>query len=154
MENLELKIKESLNTLRTYAKNYSINSYEADDLLSETILRALEKRDLYKEGTNFLGWCVTIMKNINLNKIKESQLKSTVDIEDYKMSSDFIKDSMCEESEVNDFMRNNLSDKLYDCFSLFYLGYDYESISKRLDIPIGTVKSRINNARKILKDKI
>lgn len=154
MEEINRLIEESLDVLRTYAENITRNSYNADDLLNETILRVIEKKELFKPETNFIGWCVTIMRNINLNKLDYEKVRSTEDLEDYKDYGDLVEFNECEENVCKKFIKDNLSEKLSECFLLYYSGYDYKSISETLNIPIGTVKSRINSSKKILKTLI
>jgi RNA polymerase sigma-70 factor (ECF subfamily) len=57
------------------------------------------------------------------------------------------------EDEINT-MIENLDDKLKVPFMMFFVGYRYHEIAKKLDLPLGTVKSRIHNARKILQQTV
>jgi RNA polymerase sigma-70 factor (ECF subfamily) len=134
---------------------------EAKDLYQETSLRALSNRDKFHPGTNFKAWMLTIMKNIFINnyrkKVKANTIIDSTDNQFYLNSSSVITNNSGESNimmEELTAMLDNLEDSIRIPFIMHYEGYKYQEIADHLELPLGTVKSRIFFARKELKDKI
>ena len=130
---------------------------DAEDLIQETIYRALSNEDKFQEGTNIRAWLFTIMKNIFINdyrkKIKRNTLIDSTDNLYYINTSSTISNEGERAFVMND-IKNALmkiSHELRVPFLMHYKGYKYHEISEQLNLPLGTVKSRIFFARKELK---
>ena len=147
--------------LYAFAYNLTKNSEDSKDLFQETAIRALTNRDKFMPGTNFKAWMFTIMKNIFINnyrkKVKSNTILDTTDNQ-YFINSSIISvgnkaesDLMVQELEV---MIENLDDSVRIPFLMHFEGHKYQEISDRLELPLGTVKSRIFFARKELKQHI
>jgi len=146
--------------LKRYALSLARNNSYAEDLLQETVLRALVNRDKIYEDTNMKAWLYTIMKNVFINNYRRSKKIGTImEINDYK--------NVRSESAVsgNDGVSNiemaylngelkNLSSIFRVPFLMHYTGYKYEEIASKLKLPLGTVKSRIFFARKEMRKKL
>ena len=65
-------------TMRGFAMNFTRNGEDADDLVQDTLLKALKYKDHFADGTNFKGWLYTIMRNIFLNNCKKHQLGNKI----------------------------------------------------------------------------
>ena len=142
--------------LHPYAISLTNDHEEAKDLYQETMLRALLNRDKYEFGTNLKAWLYTIMRNIFINNYRKKRKFSKVENE---TASDIL---INENRTVYNIGWNNL--RLYEVkraidnlpnvfrlsFELYYSGYKYQEISDLLNEPLGTVKSRIHFARKML----
>jgi RNA polymerase sigma-70 factor (ECF subfamily) len=147
--------------LYSFAYNLTKNMEEAKDLYQETSLRALSNRDKFHPGTNFKAWMLTIMKNIFINnyrkKVKANTIIDSTDNQFYLNSSSVITNNSGESNimmEELTSMLDNLEDSIRIPFIMHYEGYKYQEIADHLELPLGTVKSRIFFARKELKDKI
>lgn len=144
--------------LRRYACRLTIDPNEADDLVQETALKALTNRDKFTEGTNFKGWMYTIMKNIFINDYRKNAREQTyVDKTDnlhFIDSSQNLFADCIEKKYDNKELKKvimSLPNDFRIPFVMFTSGYKYREISDKLNLPIGTVKSRIFSTRKRLQ---
>ena len=161
--NLEFKnqVSNEAKPLKAYAIKLTQDLEDADDLVQETMLKALINEEKFSAGTNLKGWLYTIMKNIFINNYRRS-VKSRI-FNDPTDNQYFLNSSYRErpnQGEGNLVMNevkqalSALSENLRTPFLLSFNGYKYEEISHRLKIPLGTVKVRIHNARKELMVKL
>lgn len=163
MTNLEFDSKLSGLTalLHSFAYNLTKNSEDAKDLYQETAFRALSNREKFQPGTNFKAWMFTIMKNIFINnyrkKVKANTILDTTDNQYYLNSGRHATGNAAEGEimlkELNR-MVSSLDDSIRVPFLMHFEGFKYQEIADELDLPLGTVKSRIFFARKELKEKI
>lgn len=149
--------------LLSFAMKLTPNKEEAHDLVQETTLKALDNEGKFVENTNFKGWMLTIMRNIFINNYRKAARENTIlDVSEDLYHLNISQDSGLETPEVA-YAANEITTLLAsfpaDCrkpFSMYIAGYKYEEISKALNMPLGTVKSRIYFTRKrlraILKD--
>lgn len=147
--------------LRRYAYKLTVDINEADDLLQETSLKALINKDKFTEGTNFKGWMYTIMKNIFINDYRKTSREQTfVDKTDNLAMIDSMQHLYADSTEQlhdNKELKkvvNKLPGEFKIPFMMFTNGYKYKEISEKLNIPIGTVKSRIFSTRKKLQNEL
>ena len=127
--------------LGNFAMSLTLNKEDAEDLMQETNLKVLDNHDKYVDNTNFKGWVFTIMRNIFINNYRRAaRSKTLIDTTDdlYVKEISSVINSFSEEYRVP--------------FSMFVAGYKYEEIADKMNIPLGTVKSRIFFARKRLKN--
>lgn len=148
-------------SLRPFALNLTKNMEEANDLIQDTMFRALSNREKFQEGTNLKAWLFTIMKNIFINnyrrKIKRNTIIDTTDNLFYLNSSETLTENAATAKFVMDDMKNairGLGDEFRIPFMMHFEGYKYHEIAEELRLPLGTVKSRIFFARKELKGKL
>lgn len=147
--------------LHAFAFNLTKNTEDAKDLYQETAYRAMTNMDKFRPGTNFKAWLFTIMKNIFINNYrKKTKANTIVDSTDnlYYLNSGANAISNRAESSIMMKELVQLVEKLDDSirvpFLMHYQGYKYQEIADYLDLPLGTVKSRIFFARKELKEMI
>ena len=148
-------------SLNAFAYNLTKNVEEAKDLYQETAIRALTNKEKFNPGTNFKAWCFTIMKNIFINNYrKKSKASTIVDTTEnlYFLNSgsasidnDAGRNILLNELHV---MIDALDDSIKTPFMMHFNGYKYQEIADDLELPLGTVKSRIFFARKELKERI
>ncbi|MFN7327541.1 MAG: RNA polymerase sigma factor [Chitinophagales bacterium] len=163
MTSIEFNTKLSglASVLHSFAYNLTKNSEDAKDLYQETAFRALSNRDKFQPDTNFKAWMFTIMKNIFINnyrkKIKANTVLDTTDNQYYLNSGSHAIPNSAEGSimmkELNS-MLEVLDDSTKVPFMMHFEGFKYQEIADELDLPLGTVKSRIFFARKELKERI
>ena len=147
--------------LHSFAYNLTKNVEDAKDLYQETAFRALTNRDKFRTGTNFKAWLFTIMKNIFINnyrkKTKANTIMDSTDNLYYINSGSAI---ISNGAESNIMMKelikmiDELDNSVRIPFLMHYQGFKYQEIAEHLELPLGTVKSRIFFARKELKDVI
>lgn len=157
-----LQFSKEFNSLESLLFAFALrltNNYEdAKDLMQETALRAYKHRDKFTMGTNFKSWVSTIMRNTFINRYRKEKKRKNVNqpIESFLFAIEN-KNVVPNQGEMNMRMKelNGLFDEIGDLYSvpflMFFRGYEYKEIAAHLDIPIGTVKSRIFLARKKLK---
>lgn len=147
-----------------FALSLTANDEDARDLLQETTLKALTYRDQFVNNTNFKAWVFTIMKNTFINNYRRVQkTRNTFDSTEDAIRAAYKKNYASETPEnVYAVMEMNskvekLDDEFRVPFKMHTQGYKYKEIAEHLDLPIGTVKSRIFFTRKklqeMLKDK-
>jgi RNA polymerase sigma-70 factor (ECF subfamily) len=147
--------------LNAFAYNLTKNMEDAKDLYQETAFRAITNRDKFLPGTNFKAWMFTIMKNIFINNYRKKVKANTIfDSTDNQYFINSTSTMVRNEGETNimmeelDGMVNALDESVQIPFVMHYEGYKYQEIAEELQLPLGTVKSRIFFARKELKEKI
>lgn len=148
-------------SLRMYALNFTHDGEDADDLVQDTLLKAITYFDKFREGTNLKGWLYTIMKNTFINNYRRLvKVNSLVTQSDEISSSHLIFSATANQGEGNFVMADirsalrSLSDDYKVPFMMYFEGYKYHEIANYLQIPIGTVKTRIHVARKLLKGRL
>lgn len=148
-------------SLRSFAYNLTKNEEDAYDLYQETAYRAITNREKFRPGTNLKAWLFTIMKNIFINNYRKKVKKNT--IIDSTENMYFINSGsvvISNEAGSNILMKelnkmiNSLDDSIKIPFNMHFEGYKYQEIADELELPLGTVKSRIFFARKALKKMI
>ncbi len=154
--------------LYNFAFNLTYNEADANDLVQETYLKAYRFIDKYIEGTNAKAWLFKILKNAFINQYrKESKRPSKVDFEeivsyqneeDSKYSGYIDLRQEIYQTMMGDEVTNAVNSLPVDFRSVILLcdieGFTYEEIAKIIDIPIGTVRSRLHRARNMLKEKL
>ncbi|HQU57730.1 MAG: RNA polymerase sigma factor [Phaeodactylibacter sp.] len=147
--------------LHSFAYNLTKNVEDARDLFQETAYRALTNKEKFRPGTNFKAWLFTIMKNIFINNYRKKVKANTImDSSDnlYYINSGSVLISNKAESNIMmeelTHMVEGLDDSIKIPFLMHYHGFKYQEIADHLELPLGTVKSRIFFARKELKDLI
>ena len=153
---------EQMSTLfNSFAYNLTKNAEDAKDLFQETAFRAVTNRDKFRPGTNFKAWLFTIMKNIFINNYRKKAKANTImDSTDNMYYINSGKTIINNQAESNIMMKElikmieELDNSVKIPFLMHYQGFKYQEIADQLDLPLGTVKSRIFFARKELKDLI
>ena len=147
--------------LRPFAFNLTKDSETAKDLIQETIFKALANREKYNWGTNIKAWMFTIMRNIFINDYRKNSKHPVVaDTSDNDFLINFRQSSAAIDGESRIQIKEiyaaiyELPDIFRIPFQMYFDGYKYFEISELLQEPLGTIKSRIHFARKLLKNKI
>jgi RNA polymerase sigma-70 factor (ECF subfamily) len=154
--------------LYNFAFNLTYSEADANDLVQETYLKAYRFIDKYIEGTNAKAWLFKILKNAFINQYrKESKRPSKVDFEDivsYQNEEDSKYSGYIDlrqeiyQTMMGDEVTNAVNALPVDFRAVILLcdieGFTYEEIAKIIDIPIGTVRSRLHRARNMLKEKL
>lgn len=145
--------------LKNFALKLTQDMNDANDLVQETFLKAMLYSSKFKEGTNLKGWLMTIMRNTFINGYRRNTKRKTfMDTQEEQ----YIIDSAQTFNTYNDgeskFIRRDLSkaiDKLphdlKEAFELNAKGFKYHEIAEKVNVPLGTVKTRIFIARRRLR---
>ena len=147
--------------IKQIIKNYT--GHFDEDLEQEVYIRTYKNLDKYKEQNKFSKWISTIAANICRDYLRSAKFKNAnlTDCDDEKLNNISAKNnpereySLKERQKITIKAINSLPKKLKQTIILYeFEDYSYEMISDKLKIPVGTVKSRINNARKILREEL
>lgn len=148
-------------SLKPFALKLTKDVEEANDLLQETMLKAITNKDKFTEGTNLKAWLYTIMKNTFITNyqrvVRRNTFIDTTDNMHYiNSSSNTIENLAYSDFAMKDINKaiNGLDTPYKTPFMMHFRGFKYHEIAERLQIPIGTVKNRIHIARKELKSKL
>ena len=141
-----------------FAMMLTANKDDANDLMQDTTLKALDNQDKYVDNVNFKGWVLTIMRNIFINnyrKIVRSQtmVDQTENLYFLNLPQDSGFDTpegSLSVKEINSAI-DHLNNDLKVPFTMHLSGYKYNEIAEKMDLPLGTVKSRIFFARQELQ---
>lgn len=157
-----------MDALFNFALKMTGDSDDADDLIQETYIRAFRFWDKFESGTNCKAWLFRIMKNtfINLYR-KKAKEPNKVDYEDVENYYENAKPSSTDDSHLEkEIFDSLLDDKVTDAISSLpeefrtivilsdLEGFTYEEIADFVDCPVGTVRSRLHRARKMLYSKL
>ncbi len=158
------KFQSNLMNLQSNMLNFAYmltsNRDDAYDLLQDTTLKVLDNESKYAENTNFKGWVFTIMRNIFINNYRRTARAATmIDTTDNLYHINLSQDSGLESpedsygaSEIGAAIES-FSDEYRIPFSMHVAGYKYNEIAEHMNLPLGTVKSRIFFARKKLQEQ-
>ncbi|HEX7905905.1 MAG TPA: RNA polymerase sigma factor [Chitinophagaceae bacterium] len=147
--------------LKPFAINLTRDNEAANDLYQETLYKALANQEKYNAGTNIKAWLFTIMRNIFINDYRRKAKQKTIfdsTPNDYLIN---LKQATVSNSaevslrmkEINGAIKG-LPEIFKTPFLLYFEGYKYNEIAEVLHEPLGTIKSRIHFARKLLKEQI
>lgn len=155
----EEKIIEHIDSLYNVALRMTQNRQDAEDLVQEAALRAYRNFNRFKQGTNFKAWIITILRNIFINeyrkRMKEPQM---IDFEEVKGFISLPEISGAQEeifSEKIESSIDKLPEELRTTLMLFYAErFSYKEMAKIMDVPVGTVMSRLYTVRQVLKRQL
>ncbi len=155
------------NRLYRYAYRLAHNERDAEDLVQDTLLRAYAKFEQYQSGTSPLAWLLVILRSIFINKYRKKKREGNViSFEDVSAGEDRISYLDLPEKPDEVLFRNTLDAELRDALQQLPSHYlevillvDMEDFSYReageiLNIPAGTIMSRLHRARKILQNQL
>ncbi len=144
--------------LRGLAFSFTRNNVDAEDLYQETIERAIRKIHLFQEGTSLKNWSSTIMRNIFINDYRKKKKMQTSYVEPgsyihHTLAVSNKAEAHLELEEVNKEIAK-LPNDYQTIIDFVKYGYQYKEIADKLQLPLGTIKSRIHFARKKLNSRI
>jgi len=157
-----------INSMYNFGYRLTLDRDDAKDLVQDTYLKAYRFIESFQKGTNAKAWLFRILKNSFINdyrkKTKEPSKVDYQEVEAYYNSEDVdrqITPDLRVESlkdMIGDEISNALNSLDVDFRTVIILcdleGFKYEEMAKILDIPIGTVRSRLHRARNLLKEKL
>jgi RNA polymerase sigma-70 factor, ECF subfamily len=146
--------------LHAFAYKLTGDFTDAQDLYQETAFKVLNNADKFQAGTNFKAWSSTIMRNIFINNYRKKKRHGVmIDTTDNSFFIDSGNITVVNEGDRNlrfeELMEmiDELPENLRTPFMMSYQGFKYDEIAEELDAPLGTIKSRIFFARKILRER-
>jgi RNA polymerase sigma-70 factor (ECF subfamily) len=154
MTNPRSLIENEIPRLRRYARALLRNQDSADDLVQDTLLRALAKIHLWEPGTDLRAWLFTLMHNQYVNLVRRAVREGSVS------SIDAALELGCAPTQQDSLKLRDLRsalERLPDEQRMVVLligleGMRYEEVADILDVPVGTIRSRLSRAREALRD--
>ncbi|WP_462252164.1 sigma-70 family RNA polymerase sigma factor [Ekhidna sp.] len=157
-----------IDSMYNFAYRLTFDEDDAKDLVQDTYMKAYRFINSFQEGTNAKAWLYRILKNSFINDYrKKSKQPSKVDyqeVEQFYNSEDTISNATVDlrlettKDMIGDEISNALNSLAVDFRTVVILcdleGFTYEEMAKILDIPIGTVRSRLHRARNLLREKL
>ncbi len=140
--------------LRAFARVLTGNRDRADDLVNDTILRALGAEHQFKPGTNLRAWLFTILRNQHISEFRRRRLEagSVDDLPEALLTTPAVQQSMVEFNEVRKLLLQ-MPVKFREALILVAgAGLSYEEAAAICECAVGTVKSRVNRARAELQN--
>ena len=138
---------------------------ESEDIVQDTFVKLYEKKDYYRPINEFSTWIFTIASNLAKTELRKRKRRKTSSLSDLGLENkDFdvpVQDTTDEET-LDEFADSQIQDAIQSLQIHFRTALilrdieelSYEEISKILDVPLGTIKSRINRARLQLQEKL
>jgi RNA polymerase sigma-70 factor (ECF subfamily) len=157
-----------IDSMYNFAFKLTLSEYDAKDLVQETYLKAFRFIDSFEQGTNAKAWLFKIMKNNFINDFrKKSKQPAQIDYQEVESiyNSEDVDENITIDlrtESVQDLIGDEISNAINSLATDFRMviilcdleGFTYEEMAKILDIPVGTVRSRLHRARFILKQKL
>jgi RNA polymerase sigma-70 factor (ECF subfamily) len=157
-----------MDALYNFALRLTTDPNDAEDLVQDTIVKAYRFFSSYEKGTNAKAWMFRILKNSFINNYRKSSKKpSQVDYDEVSSYYESIRAERTETSDLENLMFREMMDddlsmalkRLPEDFRTVVLlcdvdGYTYEEIANMLDVPIGTIRSRLHRGRNLLKTEL
>ena len=147
--------------LKPFAVTLTRDNEVAKDLLQETMYRALANKEKYNVGTNIKAWLYTIMRNIFINNYRRKSKQNTIfdnSPNEFLLNYNQVTTSNAAEGALKmkdiQVALHRIPEIFRNPFMLYFEGYKYHEIADMLAEPLGTIKSRIHFARKLLKEQL
>jgi RNA polymerase sigma factor (sigma-70 family) len=151
-------IKENAVSLRAHALRYTKNDDDADDLVQDTMIKAIRFYDNFEQGTNLKGWLFVIMKNTFINDYRKTAKRNALITQTDEIASHDLLVSASSNHATGAFVMGDIQIALASIpaiystpFIRYFEGHKYHEIAKEFNMPLGTVKTRIHVAREMLK---
>jgi len=136
--------------LRRYARALLRDASRADDLIQDTLVRALAKQHLWQEGSNLRAWLFTLMHNLHVNVVRQAVREGTmVDVDDVSATLVAISDPTASRqlSELEEAIARLPIEQREVVLLVGLEGLRYDEAAEILRVPVGTVRSRLSRAR-------
>lgn len=167
-EDFEKEVIPHLDAMYNFALRLTSDPSDAEDLVQDTIVKAYRFFSSYEKGTNAKAWLFRILKNSYINNYrKKSKQPNQVDYDEVSTFYETIRAERTDTSDLEDKMFRDLIDddisqaleELPEDFRTVVLlcdveGFTYEEIANMLDVPIGTIRSRLHRGRNLLKAQL
>lgn len=147
-------VEREIPRLRRYARALTRRADRADDLVQETLVRAIAKSDLWQAGTDIRAWLFTIMHNQHVNMVRRAMRDdATVAIEQMSSSLTAITDPTASRQlrELDTALARLPAEQREVILLVGLEGMSYEAAAQILEVPVGTVRSRLSRGRDALR---
>jgi RNA polymerase sigma-70 factor, ECF subfamily len=157
-----------LDAIYNFALRLTTDPNDAEDLVQDTIVKAFRFFNSYEKGTNAKAWLFRILKNSYINNYrKKSKQPHQVDYDEISTFYETVRSEQSNTTDMEDIMYGQLLDddvtraleRIPEDFRTVVLlcdveGFTYEEIANMLDVPIGTIRSRLHRGRNLLRAQL
>ncbi|MFU8859310.1 MAG: sigma-70 family RNA polymerase sigma factor [Cyclonatronaceae bacterium] len=157
-----------LDAIYNFALRLTTDPNDAEDLVQDTIVKAFRFFNSYEKGTNAKAWLFRILKNSYINNYrKKSKQPHQVDYDEISTFYETVRSEQSNTTDMEDLMYGQLLDddvtraleRIPEDFRTVVLlcdveGFTYEEIANMLDVPIGTIRSRLHRGRNLLRAQL
>lgn len=162
----DLLVKRYKDPLLNFIYRFVGEKNEAEDIVQETFLRLFKNKHYYKEIAKFSTWIYTIAGNLAKTELRKRKRRKLFSISHYMSTEkdyDIPDETTSPESDTNTLITDKIIQKAIDKLSPKFKqviilrdiqGFSYEEIAEIVNIPLGTVKSRVNRARLKLQEDL
>lgn len=154
-------VKGHISILTKNALKFTRVMEDADDLVQDTLVKAIRFYGSYEPGTNLTGWLFVIMKNTFINKCRKEARKRALVVQGAEITPANLLYSADTNKATGSMIMTDISrvlDSIPDVYRIPFIryveGYKYHEIAEEQKIPLGTVKTRIHEARAMLKKQL
>lgn len=150
------QIREQIPALRRYARALMRDREGAEDLVQDTLLRAINFEHQFSAGTNLRAWLFTILHNVYVGdrrKIARRPPVSSIDSEEWRIEAPGNQESAVELKELDQAIGNLPEPQRLTLLLVGGEGAAYEEVAKVMGVPLGTIRSRVSRAREALRLK-
>jgi RNA polymerase sigma-70 factor (ECF subfamily) len=154
-------VNSNASSLRSHALQFTKDLDDANDLVQDTLMKAIRFFHKFEEGSNLKGWLFVIMRNTFINDYRKTAKKNALITTEEEITYANLSHSATRNVAENKFMMNDIQGALdrlpkayRDPFVRYFEGYKYHEIAEELRLPIGTVKTHIHQARIELKKNL
>jgi RNA polymerase sigma-70 factor, ECF subfamily len=154
MNDFNRRLEEEIPRLRRYARALTRNPAQADDLVQDTLTRAIHKAHLWQPGTNLRAWLFTIMHNQNVNEVRRAMRDgATVDLQTCSQTLVATTDPTASRQlrELEHALGELPADQRQVILLVGLEGVSYEDAAAILKVPVGTIRSRLSRGREGLR---
>jgi RNA polymerase sigma-70 factor (ECF subfamily) len=153
MSEIHCLIEQEIPRLRRYARALTRNADRADDLVQDTLTRAIAKAHLWQPGTDIRAWLFTIMHNQNVNKVRRAiRDHANVDVDECaKLVATTDPTASRQLRELERALAQMLEEQRQVVLLVGLEGMSYEDAAAILNVPIGTIRSRLSRGREVLR---
>jgi RNA polymerase sigma-70 factor (ECF subfamily) len=154
MSDFHSRLEEQIPRLRRYARALTRDANRADDLVQDTLVRALAKQHLWQDGTNLRAWLFTLMHNQHVNDVRRSNREGgNIDVNEMAAVLVATTDPTASR-QLRELERSLARLPLEQREAILLVGLEglrYDEAADILDVPIGTVRSRLSRGREALR---
>lgn len=148
------ELVEVMPKLRKFAYKLTKSSVDGEDLLQTVLLKAIENKYKFDQGSNLWGWCSKIMFNQFVSEYRRRNKRGTQFDPEPIINAQFVKanaEELTDLSLIGDKLDKMSTEHKNIIMLVGMLGYTYAEAASQLGIPLGTVRSRYFRARKIIQ---
>lgn len=150
------QVADLIPALRAFARTFTVNPSDGDDLVQETLVRALRGLEGFRPGTSLKSWLFTIMRNTYYTQYRKRVRESpgASDCVSLQLTTDAVQEWSIAGSEVKAALARLSEDQQQILIMVAGFGFSYEEAACVMDCAIGTIKSRLNRAREALQQEM